>query len=428
MKNMYPGEIGFLRMRRLYEQFKAEYKPTYKVLHVAGTSGKGSTAIMIAEILKALGLRVGIFVTPYLYEASESIQVNGTHILPRADARARKIVERLVASVEVPEIGLYTSFEKLTARALVHFVLENVDVIVVETAMGGLYDATNVVESEVSVIVPISIDHARLLGNNRVDVAKHKAGIIKTSNKKVIVGRQFDDVVRVIADAARKTHVLPSYLGKDFEVNNVEVSEKGTIFSYRGYAIEDNMRLEDLYIALIGAHQADNAAVAITAARALLGPAYPLNKFERGVRKALKKVKNPGRFSILRQKNKTIILDVAHNPEKIAAVVYTFTTLFPNKKATVVFSCKWTKDAISMAKNLKSIAHEVLLTQFVDPHNPGVNRVMEKKQLVDAFELAGIPYSWCDEPNEALSKALASDAEHILITGSFHLLRSIRLD
>jgi dihydrofolate synthase/folylpolyglutamate synthase len=339
---MYPGEIGFLRMRRLYARFKEIYNPKFNIIHVAGTSGKGSTTVMAAKILESLGLRVGIFVTPYLYNPNESIQVNGKPIKPRADMRARRLVEKLVHDVQVSEMGAYTFFEKLTARALVYFVGEAVDVIVVETAMGGLYDATNVVESDVSVIGPISVDHARLLGKDRASVAVHKAGIIKVGNKKVVVGRQFDDAVRVIAQTAKKAHVVASYLGKDFEVNNVEISEKGTIFTYRGYAGEGNMRLEDVRVALIGAHQADNAAVAITAARALLGPAYSIEKFSKGVKKALKKVKNPGRFSVMRHKNKTIILDVAHNPEKIASVVETFKKLYPNKRASVIFSCKWT--------------------------------------------------------------------------------------
>jgi dihydrofolate synthase/folylpolyglutamate synthase len=352
--------------------------------------------------------------------------VNGKPIKPRADMRARRLVEKLVHDVQVSEMGAYTFFEKLTARALVYFVGEAVDVIVVETAMGGLYDATNVVESDVSVIGPISVDHARLLGKDRASVAVHKAGIIKVGNKKVVVGRQFDDAVRVIAQTAKKAHVVASYLGKDFEVNNVEISEKGTIFTYRGYAGEGNMRLEDVRVALIGAHQADNAAVAITAARALLGPAYSIEKFSKGVKKALKKVKNPGRFSVMRHKNKTIILDVAHNPEKIASVVETFKKLYPNKRASVIFSCKWTKDAYAMARKLKDIADTVFLTQFIDEHNPEVNRVMEKEQLEDAFKHARIKTIWCDNPDEAVSKALESDNEFLLITGSFHLLRSIK--
>lgn len=424
---MYPGEAGFLRMRRLYLRIKEEFGLPYKVIHVAGTSGKGSTSIMSAKILESLGLKVGIFVTPYLYNSRETIQINGVPIKQRAHLRVRNMVEEIVCDIDVPEIGGCTFFEKLTARALLHFGLEKVDVAVIETAMGGQYDATNVVESDVSVIVPVSIDHARLLGKDRASIAVHKAGIIKESNKKVVVGRQFDDVKSIIENAAKKLKVHTSYLGRDFEVDTIDISEKGTTFSYRGYAGEGNIRLEDVNIALIGAHQADNAAVAITAARELLGPAYPIEKFSKGVKKALKKVKNPGRFSILRHNDKTIILDVAHNPEKIASVVRTFQTLFPHEKAAILFSCKWTKDAAAMARTLKDIAEIVYLTQFFNQNNPEVNRVMDKQQLVEAFRDLGVDTVWCDDAKMAMTKAMAFNTKFLLITGSFHLLREIDL-
>ncbi len=423
---MYPGESGFLRMKRLYRKFLEEYKPKFKVIHVAGTSGKGSTALITAKILQALGLKVGVFVTPYLYEISENIQVNDMFIKPRANARAVKAVEKLASAIEVPEIGEISYFEKLTARALVHFALEDVDVAVIETAMGGLYDATNVVESDVSVITPISIDHARLLGNNRGEVAVHKAGIIKKSNKKVVVGRQFEDVQSVIQATAAKQGVPTTILGRDFEVDNVVVSEKGTDFSYRGYGTEGNTRMEDLYVSLIGAHQADNAAVAITAARALLGPSYQAEKFEKAVRKALKKVQNPGRFDIIRHKDKTIILDVAHNPEKITSVITTFQKLYPGKKVALIFSCKWTKDADTMAKILKPITEKVFLTQFQDKNNPDKNRVMGKDELIHIFDKLDLNPIWCESPSDAMQKAMDSSLNFVLITGSFHLLRELK--
>jgi len=423
---MYPGETGLLRMKRLYQKFHEEYKPKFKVIHIAGTSGKGTTALITAKILQALGLKVGVFVTPYLYEISENIQVNDMFIKPRANARAVKAVEKLASAIEVPEIGEISYFEKLTARALVHFALEDVDIAVIETAMGGLYDATNVVDSDVSVITPISIDHARLLGNNRGEVAVHKAGIIKKSNKKVVVGRQFEDVQSVIQATAAKQGVPTTILGRDFEVDNVVVSEKGTDFSYRGYGAEGNARMEDLYVSLIGAHQADNAAVAITAARALLGPSYQAEKFVKAVRKALKKVQNPGRFDIIRHKDKTIILDVAHNPEKITSVITAFQTLYPGKKVTLIFSCKWTKDAATMAKILKPITEKVFLTQFQDKNNPDKNRVMGKDELIHIFDKLDLNPIWCESPSDAMQKAMDSSLDFVLITGSFHLLRELK--
>jgi dihydrofolate synthase/folylpolyglutamate synthase len=425
---MYPGEAGLLRMRRLYQRLVEVYKPRYQIIHVAGTSGKGSTTIMTAKILKALGLKVGIFINPYLYDEHEYMQVNNVPIGLRMNIRLKKEVEELAKDVQVPEIGTITFFEKLTARALIYFVKKNVDIAVIETAMGGSFDATNVVESDVAVIGPISVDHARILGKDRAHVAVHKAGIIKASNKKVVVGRQHEDAQQVIEAAAKKQRANTSSLGKDFEVSGVVIGEKGTAFSYRGFAAENNARIENIALSLIGAHQADNAAVSITAARALLGPAYDFEKFAKGVKKALKKVKNPGRFDIRHHKKTTVIIDVAHNPEKINAMVTTFQTLYPGKKTDLIFSCKWTKDVTTMAQLLKPIVNNVYLTTFTNKDNPLVNRVMEKDHLTEAFKQLDMKIAWFDNAHDAYATALAQEPEFLLIAGSFHLLREIHQD
>ncbi|KXK11611.1 MAG: Folylpolyglutamate synthase [Microgenomates bacterium OLB23] len=298
----YPGEAGLLRMRRVYNKFVEVYKPSYKVIHVAGTSGKGSTTLIIAQILEALGLRVGVFINPYLYNELEYLQINGAPIGKRLNNKLKREVESFVCDLEIPEIGKITYFERLTTRAVLCFAKEAVDVAVIETAIGGLYDATNVVDSNVSVIGPISIDHARLLGTNRSEIAAHKAGIIKASNSKVVVGRQQEDAQEVIMRTAKKLSVRTSLLGKDFEVVDVKINETSTLFSYRGYLEEEGLQISNIALSLIGNHQADNAGVAITAARTLLGSDYDMLKFSKGVKKALKKVKNPGRFEIRRHK------------------------------------------------------------------------------------------------------------------------------
>lgn len=421
----YPGELGYLRMRRLYSEFKKEYKPTYRVIHVAGTSGKGSVTIITAKILQALGLRAGIFVTPYVSDPRESIQIDDMPIGKRDDVRIKKEVELFVKEIEVAELGKVTGFEKLVLRALLYFVHKKADVVVLEAGTGGLYDATNVVESDVSVIVPVSVDHGRILGNSPAQIAVHKAGIIKSTNKKAVLGRQMQEVNEVIIHAAKKQKVQTSILGTDYEVHEVVISEKGTDFAYRGYAVEGNTRLQKLHVSLIGAHQADNAATAITAARALLGPDYSYEKFVRGVKKALKKVKNPARFSIMCHDGTTLIVDVAHNPQKIASVAQTFSQLFPGKKAHIVFACKWVKDAQSMAQLLGHIADRVYLTTYTNQDNPNTDKAMTKDALLSAFKYVDLPTEWHSDPVQAFRSALSKKPEFIIITGSFRLVRHI---
>lgn len=425
---MYPGEVGILRMRRLYAQLKKSSNFCFKVIHVAGTSGKGSTTLIASLILQKLGYKVGVFITPYLHLPEECIQINGQFSQKRLLAKAKKIVEKAVIEIETPEMGEVSYFERLTATALVYFTLQKVDVVIFETAMGGLFDATNVVESDVAIVTPVSFDHTRLLGNNIADIAHHKAGIIKKSNRAVVVSRQVPRVLDIIENTAHSLGVASIVLGRDFEVDTVQMSEEGTVFSYRSYGAAGGVRLQDMRLSLIGAHQADNAAVALTAVRALLGTGSGKAAFEKAARAALKRVKNPGRFDIERHGSKIVVKDVAHNPAKIASVISTFKTLYPGQKALLIFSCKWTKDIETMAHQLKAIADTVLLTTFKDKNNPDVNRVMAQSKLLETFAQEGFATSWYGDPSQALIDALASEHTYVIITGSFHLLRSIKAE
>lgn len=428
---LYPGENGFLRMRRLAKALEEVYGPlSFKVVHVAGTSGKGSTATITARLLEGAGYKVGLFLTPYFVVPEDQIQVNGRMISSRENAKLNDIVKKLAASSVVPEFGLYSNFEKLVARALVYFIKQKVDVVVLETGMGGLYDATNAIESELAVITPISFDHERLLGPAIKDIARHKAGIIKTGNHAVVIGRQQKIVADLLREASHAKGIRSLSLGKAFIVGNIHVGESGTTFDYHTCDMPGigSMHILQLHIPLIGVHQADNAALAITAALQFKTTSTHRKAILKNLFPCLLTIHNPGRFEILNHKNKKIIMDVAHNPEKITAVVRTFQALWPGEKTVLIFSCKWTKDARAMARTLRNISQTVIATQYIHYSSSLVDRVMGKPQLFEAFQEAGFGnVRWVADPSQALQEALTYDEKFILITGSFHLLRDIKL-
>ncbi len=408
----YPGEAGLLRMQGFVAAVEKTYGAwPFKVVHVAGTSGKGSVVVTIARILESYGKKVGAFISPYVMKPEEQIQVNGENISIEDSERLAQVVA---------SFGPNTPFERLVMRAMLYFKEKGVDVVILETGVGGLYDATNAFSSDMSVITPISVDHERLLGKTIEEIATHKAGIIKLSNVGCIMGNQKPSVGQIIEAAAAEKNVPTQSMGKEFSVEGVKISEGGTDFRF----VSGDFN-ERFYYPLIGYHQAQNAAIAIAAANVL----YPSEIQPDLISQAFQKVSNPGRFEIVEYKNKKIIMDVAHNPAKIESLVSTFQELWNGEKATIVLACKWTKDIGAMARLLIPISAKVIVTSFDNGSHKVVNRPMPEQQIREAFRKGGYDgeIEIEHEAGKAFQKSLTADSHFIIATGSFHLVRLLDL-
>jgi dihydrofolate synthase/folylpolyglutamate synthase len=289
-----------------------------KFIHLAGTNGKGSTAAFILSILRATGLKVGLYSSPHLVRFNERIRVNGVPITDE------KIVEYMkLFSADIRRIES-TFFETTSAMAFWYFKQEKVDIAVIETGLGGRLDSTNVIEPKIAVITPISMDHRDLLGNEIRSIAREKAGIIKEKTP-VISSHQENAVKNVLVQKAAE---VDAYLMFVDSPTDCTISMAGTFFR------QDNL---DYQLTLIGEHQAQNASLAIAAVREF---GSPVN--DDHIRIGLLNATWPGRFQIL-SNDPHVIYDVAHNEQGIKSILKTVNNIF-EKKPIGLFAHKEDKE------------------------------------------------------------------------------------
>lgn len=405
-------EVKLTRMRHLLGLLGDPHRRLRAVL-VAGTKGKGSTAVMIAGILRAQGLRVGLTVKPHLVDYRERIQVAG-HKITRADLAA--LVERVRPAVEAsqdPVWGPPTYVETSVAMALVHFVEAGVDLAVVEVGIGGRLDATNVLDPLVSIITPISYDHTEILGNTLTAIATEKAGIIRAEGR-VVSAPQPDEARGVIAGVCEAKHARLVLVGRDVAVRLEASSLEGVRATVRG--LRETYRIR---VPLLGRHQAANAATAIAAVELLADAAVTVDAD--AVRRGLATLRWPARVELIDTAPYTII-DVGHNPASMAALRDTLRELLGGRRLILVFGMLATKDYRTVSAMIAPLADTVITTTPDNPHalpaeglaaevrryTPRVTAVSDRRDAVER------------------GRALAGPEDVLLVTGSFYLVGEAR--
>ncbi len=346
----------------------------FPVIHITGTNGKTTTARLIAHLLTAAGLRVGRFTSPHLHHIRERISMGGEPISEQAFLDTFDEIATYVDLVDArsrSEGGpRMTYFEVLVAMAYAAFADAPVDVAVVEVGMGGGWDATNVADGQVAVVLPIAMDHSHFLGDTLADIAHEKSGIIKPGAL-VVVGAQEPDLVPILAARAEEVGARMALEGNDFGVVARSVAVGGQQVSIRGLAGD----YLDLFLALDGAHQADNAAIGIAAVEAFLGGGQqPLNADV--VREAFADVTAPGRLEIVRR-SPTVIVDAAHNPAGAQALATALAQEFTFVKLVGVVAILGDKDAESMLQALEPVLDEIVVTRSTSPRAMSPQRLGE---------------------------------------------------
>jgi dihydrofolate synthase / folylpolyglutamate synthase len=407
------------------------------VIHIAGTKGKGSTAVSIAGILRAAGYTTGLFTQPHLISLYERFQIDGSEI---ADVTLSEImVERIRPAMKrlaVRGIVGVQQFEAQVAVAMLWFETRNVDVVVLEVGLGGRLDATNVVPAPiVTALTPIGFDHTAILGNTLSLIAAEKAAIIKPGSI-AISSPQSADAATVIAAAADELDV-PLFLGgRDWLISNVLVAEAGTNFDFvltaqmrnnfderlQGTAraiIESADALSSLFTPLRGAHQAVNAGCAVAVAIAA-APRLPRINVET-IRRGLSMVQWPGRLQII-GRSPTTIVDGAHTPESAGVLVAAIRDLFPGRRVILVCGIPSDKDIARIIGVFRAFAEHVVATRAAHP------RAAPAADIAAAFLAAGHnSVEVRDGAFEALTRArqLAGPHDVILVTGSLYLVGDV---
>ncbi|MEW9552977.1 folylpolyglutamate synthase/dihydrofolate synthase family protein [Nonomuraea sp. NPDC050783] len=332
----------------------------YPVIHIAGTNGKTSTARLTEALLKERNLRVGRFTSPHLVSMRERITVDGE---PLSEERFAQVYEEIIPYVELTDAQgrRIQFFELLTAMAFAAFADTPVDVAVIETGMGGSWDATNVADGTVCVITPISLDHTDRLGPDIPSIAGEKAGIIKPGATAILAQQELA-AAEVLMRRSAEVGAVVAREGLEFGVMSREVAIGGQLLTLRGL----KGVYDEVYLPLYGAHQASNAVCALAAVEALTGGDDPLDADL--VRQAFAQASSPGRMEVVRR-TPTVVIDAAHNPGGMQATLEGLHEAFDFAKVVGVVAVMRDKDVEALLELLEPILDEIVVTRNSSPRS-----------------------------------------------------------
>lgn len=394
----------------------------YPVLHVAGTNGKGSTARMIDALLTRMGLRVGRYTSPHLQLVTERIALDGAPISAAAYVDLYRDVAPYVTMVDNaggPDAVPMSKFEVLTGMAFAAFADAPVEAAVVETGLGGSWDATNVADGDVAVITPIGVDHVEYFGGDPAKAAVEKAGIIKPGSV-AIIAEQDPEVQKILLDRAVEVDASVARAGSEFGVLERTIAVGGQMLKLQGLGGV----YDQIFLPLHGAHQAANAALALAAVEAFFGAGKDKQLVLEAVREAFAEVETPGRLEHVRAAP-TVLLDAAHNPHGARALAATIAEEFDFRRLAAVVGVMAEKDARGILDVLEPVISEIVVTKNSSPRAMpldelneiaisifGEDRVFAEPSLDAALETAIGLVEQSDDPEEPLAGG------GVLVTGS----------
>lgn len=386
-----------------------------KVLHIGGTNGKGSTIAFLKKMLEKLGLRVGVFNSPYLIHYTDQISINGELI---SEARLEALMadyQSLMGGEAVANLQGTTEFEIITALAYDYFASEQVDVAIMEVGMGGLLDSTNVCQPILTGITTIGLDHVALLGDTLESIAEQKAGIIK-QGMPLVTGRIAPEALAVIDRIAEEKDAPRLAYGTDYQVRHQESVVTGEVFDYTSAVRQGRFQTS-----LLGLYQIENAGMAIALLDTFCqedGRELASNDF---LGQALEETSWPGRLEIV-SRDPLMILDGAHNPHAIKALLVTLQERFADHHKEILFTCIKTKALEDMLDLLGAMPDtELTLTHFAD------SRATDESVLKEAAKSRNLSYQdWHDFLEQNLTDKKEEKQTVRIVTGSLYFLSQVR--
>ena len=386
-----------------------------KVIHIGGTNGKGSTIAFLKNMLEKLGLRVGVFSSPYLIHYTDQISINGESI---SEARLEALMadyQSVLEGESATNLQGTTEFEIITAIAYDYFAAEQVDVAIMEVGMGGLLDSTNVCQPILTGITTIGLDHVALLGDTLEAIAEQKAGSIKQGIP-LVTGRIAPEALAVIDSIAATKNASRIRYERDYQVSHQKSVVTGEIFDYASAVRQGRFQT-----GLIGLHQIENAGMAIALLDAFCqedGRELVSNDL---LAQALEETSWSGRLEIV-SRDPLLILDGAHNPHAIKALVATLQERFADYRKEILFTCIKTKALEDMLDLLEQIPDtELTLTHFDD------SRATDESVLKEAAKSRNLSYQdWQDFLEQKLTDKKEEKKTVRIVTGSLYFLSQVR--
>lgn len=415
LADRYPAEDRMVpdldRIRLLVDLLGAPHR-AYPSLHLTGTNGKTSTARMVDGLLQAAGLRTGRYTSPHLQSVTERITLDGVPLSEERFAEVFAEVAPYVDLVDARSEHRTTFFEVLTAMAFAAFADAPVDAAVLEVGLGGRWDATNVVEAQTCVVLPVGMDHAALLGPTLADIAAEKAGIVH-AGATVVLAQQPVEAAQVLLRHCAEVGATVAREGLEFGVVERRTAVGGQVLDLQGLSA----RYDEVFVPLHGAHQASNAAAALAAVEAFLGSVALDGDL---VREGFANVQSPGRLEVART-SPTVLLDAAHNPAGMAATVAALGDAFSFSTLVGVVACLSDKDVAGMLEVLEPAVTSVVVTQNASPRSMPVDEL--RSLAVEVFGEDRVAVE--DRLDDALDTAVALAEQEaayggagVLVTGS----------
>lgn len=395
--------LGLDSIRALMEELDNP-QDDLRIVHIAGTNGKGSILSYTKNILMDAGYRVGCYSSPSVFGYLERFQIDGEWMteseFPELVQKVKDAADRMTAK----GLNHPTVFELETAIAFEYFKERNCDYVMLETGMGGDLDSTNVIKSPlVCAFASISMDHIGILGNTLREIATCKSGIIKPGAA-VITGPQDPEAMEVLEAAAES---MGGRITRTEDCTRKEHSPEGQTFLYKG---------REFFIHLLGRHQLRNAAAAIEVASALQKTGAAVT--EENIRNGLAKTRWPGRLEIIRKDSKIWILDGAHNAAAAECLAETLRECWPDTKFTAVTGVFRDKEYSKIAEILSGVLNHAICIDL-----PDCSRSLPKEELASVYEKVGVKSDVSDSIKMAIKEATSDE---VLVTGSLSLLRSAK--
>lgn len=390
------------------------------VIHIAGTNGKTSTARMVESLLRAFGLRTGLYTSPHLHSVRERIRLDGEAIDIERFVRVHDEVKPYVNFVDRRSVGAggppLSFFELLTVMAYATFADAPVDVAVVETGLGGTWDATNVADGTVAVITPIAYDHMDYLGSTLTAIAGEKAGVIKPGSAVVLAAQELE-AAEVLLRRTVETESTVAREGLEYGVVSRTPAIGGQVLTLQG----PSGTYGEIFLPLFGAHQAGNAAVALAAVEAFLGGGSTALNPEL-VRAGFADVVSPARLEVVRR-GPTVLVDAAHNPHGARALVAAVQDSFEFTHLVGVVAVLADKDARGLLEALEPLLAEVIVTRSSSPRATDVDSLAAIAVEVFGADRVEAVSRLSDAIDTAIARADEATAERgggtgVLVTGS----------
>jgi len=420
INELYTGRIFYGKKRTLERMRKfinllGNPQDEYESIHVTGTNGKGSVSKVLFELLRSHGFHAGLYTSPHLSNFRERIRVDDERIGKDEIVNLMEQIEPMLLKLEDenPDFSP-TFFDVVTAMAFMYFKIKKVDVAVVEVGVGGRLDSTNVIRNvKVGVITSVGLDHTKTLGNTIEKIAWEKAGIIK-EGMDLVCAETRSEVVKIVSKRVEEKNARFFLRTKDYGFSNVRLKLNENRFDYLGKG-----RIDDLLITLNGYNQIINTSTALFAFERFMEHRGKKIEVDR-VKSTLRQVKWMGRFEVFQLGGKTVVMDGAHNPSAMEMLAKNLNVYFPRTRRIGIVGIIDDKDRDSIMRALDGSFDGIVVT------NPMESRTCKIKDLMDVVKRYYPTAEFVESKIEAFKRAMKSDADLIVITGSLYLVGYLR--